>query len=286
MSLCDSPLKENDIVHTIGATFSALSRHGLEGCLIGSAAAYFYGMRYRVPNDLDVVVVNPSPEHTTDDIKDLIAQSDKRFSLVPSRVPGSVHQVMWFSIEDVDENDVKSPSKKSRVRAAQRQRRQDESEATRLCKVDILIPSIYFGSSALDSFSLVPDHSTTFESHCESDSTTYTPTMQTVKYVPLPTLILLKLSAWKDCSAVHASQKLHEAIPKHELDIEQLLHIIIMAAGNGAAFQDPPFTNRSNWTLAGFPDIMEVRRCIAKYVKKWPRTSCGWFTVLKAFASN
>jgi len=94
------------------ATVTALAEHGLECCLFGSAASSLYGAS-RVPNDVDVIVLNLQESWDVEDVKQLL-EGHENFFLVPSTNPRNTYQVLWYSLL----------SKKS----------------SRACKVDILAP--------------------------------------------------------------------------------------------------------------------------------------------------
>ncbi|KAF8156594.1 hypothetical protein B0H34DRAFT_798013 [Crassisporium funariophilum] len=92
------PLKLSEIQHATQSTLTALSAHLLNGCLMGSAAGVVYGMAHRVPRDVDILISYPLPSHTADGIKRLIVSADARFFVLPSRVPGATHCVLWFDL--------------------------------------------------------------------------------------------------------------------------------------------------------------------------------------------
>ncbi|KAF7984318.1 hypothetical protein HWV62_15305 [Athelia sp. TMB] len=89
------PLGLPDIRKTSRATAAALLVHNIPCCLFGSAACSMYGMR-RVPNDIDMVVL--TDQHTPEDLKALIADTDPKFFLVKSRTPGATWKILYYTL--------------------------------------------------------------------------------------------------------------------------------------------------------------------------------------------
>jgi len=79
------PLTAKEIRKAARATISALQMHDLRSCLFGSAACTLYGMKNRIPEDVDVIVLS---EKSTDDIKHLLVSTNKKFFLFRSKRSG------------------------------------------------------------------------------------------------------------------------------------------------------------------------------------------------------
>ncbi|KAF5334805.1 hypothetical protein D9611_012904 [Ephemerocybe angulata] len=104
------PLQSSEITRVAKAAVEVVQELGFTCCLFGSAACWYYGMRNRVPNDVDLVVMDD--EHfDTEVIKRLIVGRNSNFYLVPARNPHDTFKVLWYRV---------GPRKK--------------------CKVDILLP--------------------------------------------------------------------------------------------------------------------------------------------------
>ncbi|KIL64857.1 hypothetical protein M378DRAFT_162705 [Amanita muscaria Koide BX008] len=82
-----------DIRRVARRTVEALEEGGYRCCLFGSAACNLWGMSYRMPNDIDVVVFT---NHSQEDIKDYLVNANNRFFLVDG--VGGNYQVLWYSI--------------------------------------------------------------------------------------------------------------------------------------------------------------------------------------------
>lgn len=100
------------------ATVTTLKACGFASCLFGGAACMTYGIT-RVPNDIDIVVLNSGV--TTEDIKRRLVFANPLFFLVPSTNPRNTYKVLWYNLRAASSSYV-PPS--------------------HACKVDILIPGI------------------------------------------------------------------------------------------------------------------------------------------------
>ncbi|KAJ3840254.1 hypothetical protein EV361DRAFT_788238 [Lentinula raphanica] len=72
-------------------------QYGLKCCLFGSLACHIYGMKYRDPKDVDLVVLN-NGRRDTEHLKQLLVDhdGDNRFYLVPSRNPDATYKVLHY----------------------------------------------------------------------------------------------------------------------------------------------------------------------------------------------
>ncbi|TFK39320.1 hypothetical protein BDQ12DRAFT_77027 [Crucibulum laeve] len=111
-----TPLTPQEIQRTAQAAVRALEENGLECCLFGSTACAIYGMENREPNDVDIVVLT---EIQTEELKDLILETDDNFYLIPSRDPNATHRVLWYALSSLE-----------------------QPHLERKCKVDILVPGL------------------------------------------------------------------------------------------------------------------------------------------------
>ncbi|KAJ3548212.1 hypothetical protein NMY22_g1339 [Coprinellus aureogranulatus] len=113
------PLFDRDIAHVAKAATDALRENGFTCCLFGSAACYYYGMRNRTPNDVDIVVMEDPDDYDVEDIKQSLVDTDDNFFLVPAGNPRDTFKVLWYRLP-----------------------RRNGSQ--KRCKVDILLPGPEF----------------------------------------------------------------------------------------------------------------------------------------------
>ncbi|KAH6865351.1 hypothetical protein BKA70DRAFT_1135374 [Coprinopsis sp. MPI-PUGE-AT-0042] len=81
------PILQREINQVAQAALKVLQAENLDVCLFGSTACLFYGMQYRVPHDVDLVVMNGDGlgYDDSEDIKHLLVRSNHRFFLVNSQ---------------------------------------------------------------------------------------------------------------------------------------------------------------------------------------------------------
>jgi len=107
---------KSEIEKAAHATVTGLETCGFSTCcLVGSAACMTYGMT-RVPNDIDIVVLNTNS--TQEEIKRRLVSVDPLFFLIPSTNPRNTYKVLWYNLHP------------------------RSSFPSHACKVDILIPGI------------------------------------------------------------------------------------------------------------------------------------------------
>ncbi|KAG5653857.1 hypothetical protein H0H81_009936 [Sphagnurus paluster] len=87
-------LTAQEIRRVARTTIATLAGQGLESCLFGSAACAIYGMTHRVPNDVDLVVLEDSLD--PEEIKDMIVSANNNFYLVPAANPRNTYNVLWY----------------------------------------------------------------------------------------------------------------------------------------------------------------------------------------------
>jgi len=104
-------LTMQDIRKTARRTAEALAVYNLKSCLFGSAACAMYGMDYRVPGDIDMIVLSDNLD--TDEIKQMIVSADDRFYLEDSANPANTYKILHYALP---------------------------GPARLTCKVDILVP--------------------------------------------------------------------------------------------------------------------------------------------------
>ncbi|KAF6753630.1 hypothetical protein DFP72DRAFT_1170716 [Ephemerocybe angulata] len=87
------PLQSNEITRVAKAAVEVVQELGFTCCLFGSAACWYYGMRNRVPNDVDLVVMEDPEEYDTENIKRLIVSRDSppATRTTPSRFCGALN---------------------------------------------------------------------------------------------------------------------------------------------------------------------------------------------------
>ncbi|KAF8901114.1 hypothetical protein CPB85DRAFT_1177719, partial [Mucidula mucida] len=92
----------------------ALRAKGIpHACLFGSAACSLYGLKHRVPRDVDLVVFNTNMGQ--DELKRTIHSADTRFLLVSSKNSENMYKILWYTLS---------------------------SSPPRHCKIDVLIPGL------------------------------------------------------------------------------------------------------------------------------------------------
>ncbi|KAJ3729507.1 hypothetical protein C8R42DRAFT_570011 [Lentinula raphanica] len=72
--------------------------NNMECCLFGSLACHIWGMTYRDPKDVDLVVLNNLRGRDTEDLKELLVEADDNFYLVASRDPNATYRVLHYRI--------------------------------------------------------------------------------------------------------------------------------------------------------------------------------------------
>ncbi|KAI0061094.1 hypothetical protein BV25DRAFT_1826948 [Artomyces pyxidatus] len=66
-------------------------------CVFGGAAVHMWAEIYRIPGDVDIVVMNNS-YHGPEDVKELIVRRDRRFYLVNSTNPSATYRILWYHL--------------------------------------------------------------------------------------------------------------------------------------------------------------------------------------------
>ena len=210
----------------------------------------------------------------------MVASADPNFSLIASRVLGADHHILWYNLPLSPQNiETVRPQKRKHTSAPPPEEAPQESPR-RVCKVDVLIPGTldipYIPKSLLhyDISSYFPSYNT----ENQDDHTTSTPPIiLPIACVPFCTLLMLKLRAWADHSPPNAPHVMHQRIPQDEEDIEELLRISITLGSNGVirvGYTEGDEGER--WILGGFSSWRAAKRCVAGYIKKWPRSATGW----------
>ncbi|KAJ3840256.1 hypothetical protein F5878DRAFT_79338 [Lentinula raphanica] len=72
-------------------------QHGMSSCLFGSLACHIWGMTYRDPKDVDLIVLD-NGWNNTEDLKNLLVAADDNFYLVPARDPDATYQVLHYMV--------------------------------------------------------------------------------------------------------------------------------------------------------------------------------------------
>uniref|UniRef100_A0A8H8CEQ1 Uncharacterized protein n=1 Tax=Psilocybe cubensis TaxID=181762 RepID=A0A8H8CEQ1_PSICU len=166
ISQTQPPLSYTEIQHTIRVALSVLSTHGLDACLFGSAAMLAHGMEHRLPEDIDILILNASSVQTDETIKDLLVSSTTTssgfFFLTASRKQGATHRILWYTLPPTvrEHNSKKSkhdrasgfpktsvPSSSAPISGQQDLKNQGtdilktpDQSGVRACKIDILLP--------------------------------------------------------------------------------------------------------------------------------------------------
>ncbi|PFH48737.1 hypothetical protein AMATHDRAFT_5538 [Amanita thiersii Skay4041] len=88
-------LTPKDIRRVARRTVEALKSCGYSSCLFGSAACHVWGMTYRTPKDIDIIVLtNDDPEV----IKRKLAERNDRFIRSPSENPWMSHHLLHYAV--------------------------------------------------------------------------------------------------------------------------------------------------------------------------------------------
>ncbi|KAF8631116.1 hypothetical protein AX17_005161 [Amanita inopinata Kibby_2008] len=79
---------------TAESAISALKSIGYQSCVVGSLGCYMWGMRNRIPQDVDIVVLEAGIDEEV--VKRAIVATDSRFYLVNAKDPRNTYKVLWF----------------------------------------------------------------------------------------------------------------------------------------------------------------------------------------------
>ncbi|KAF8631098.1 hypothetical protein AX17_005143 [Amanita inopinata Kibby_2008] len=86
-----------DNIQTVAeSTINALRHLGYNSCIVGSVGCYLWGMRNRVPQDVDIVVLDLKVD--PEEIKRQIIAADNRFYLVGPQDLHADYKVLWFRL--------------------------------------------------------------------------------------------------------------------------------------------------------------------------------------------
>jgi len=157
------PVTKTEIETVAHATVASLKACGFMSCLVGGTACMAYGIT-RIPNDIDIVVLNSGPTPDSEEIKRRLVSVNPSFFLVPSTNPRNTYKVLWYNL-----------------RAASSHLRPSHA-----CKVDILVPGV------LNIPSVPKDH--VVYSSIKGAS---------IPVMPFLPLLLLKLQGWADHRISH-----------------------------------------------------------------------------------
>ncbi|KAK7443235.1 hypothetical protein VKT23_015833 [Stygiomarasmius scandens] len=141
------------------AAITILNDNDFSCCLFGSLACHIYGVKYRDPKDVDLIVLNHR-NYDAEDLKQLLVDNDSRFYLVDSVNPDADYQVLWYKVPIYRPGD---PAKR--------------------CKVDILTTG---RTTSLD-IPRIPDKRVLYLERYED-----------LPVMPLLALLLMKLQGWHD----------------------------------------------------------------------------------------
>ncbi|KAF9261338.1 hypothetical protein L218DRAFT_1078732 [Marasmius fiardii PR-910] len=104
------PTSAQEVRKAARAAVAALAQNNIRCCIFGSCACQVYGVKYRLPKDVDIVLLT-NDGRDIEYIKRLIVETNDKFYLVPSKDPRATYQKLYFLL----------PGKRS-------------------CKVDIILP--------------------------------------------------------------------------------------------------------------------------------------------------
>lgn len=207
----------------------------------------------------------------------MVASADPNFSLIPSRVVGADHHVLWYNLPS--SSNIKTRPQKRKSSSTPEE---GPPSTRRVCKVDILIPGT-LDIPHIPKSQLHFDTSSFFPSYNADQDGSSAPQILPIACVPFCTLLMLKLRAWADHSLPNARHVMHQRVPQDEEDIEELLRISITLGPQGVIRVGSTFTPEADegeggtvWMVGGFSSWRAAKRCVAAYVKKWPRSATGW----------
>ncbi|KAJ3773664.1 hypothetical protein FB446DRAFT_787639 [Lentinula raphanica] len=89
-----TPMEVQRIAHKAVTIFR---ENAMNCCLFGSLACYMWGMVYRDPKDVDLVVLD-NEWRGTEELKELLVETDRNFYLVPSRDPDATYRVLYYAV--------------------------------------------------------------------------------------------------------------------------------------------------------------------------------------------
>ena len=201
-------------------------------------------------------MLNAARDQSAEQIKQLIVDNDGNFSLVNSGVVGATHRVLWYNLDNL------SPS--------------PMGGKSRFCKVDVLTPD-QLGISPIPASELYTDPSSTFLASVDSPDTLTLASIP-IPYVPLSTMLMLKLQAWVDHSQPFAKENMHAKVPQDEDDIHEILRVGILK-WNLSVVCHRGISDQGCWALGGFANWDEAAQSVRKFVRKWPRTAPSWHAV-------
>ncbi|KAK7038857.1 hypothetical protein VNI00_010487 [Paramarasmius palmivorus] len=182
-----------EIIQTTRAVIDVLKKLDLECCLIGSAACYAYGTSTRIPNDVDMVVLNsPWPQ---EELKRRVVAADSRFYTIASKDPFATYRVLFFRLTT-------------------------SFYYHRSCKVDLLIPGVM-------NIPRVPSNRVSFSAITHDDIHSNNNASWSWPLMPFIPLLMLKLQGWTD----HKNSPKSHMRPKQYVDISDVLKLLELARG-------------------------------------------------------
>ncbi|EIW74412.1 hypothetical protein CONPUDRAFT_85886 [Coniophora puteana RWD-64-598 SS2] len=230
-----------DIGYAARTIVQCFQQHGLRCCVFGSAACVMYGAKLnRIPRDLDIVVFTT---HLPEDLKRLLASTDRRFHLIPSKAPNSPsHIVLYFRLRGRRPDPAREPG--------------SQRTLPRTLKVDLCVPGM------LD-LPFVP----AWHMVCG-------PCEPCVPVVPLLVLLGLELRGWTD-HRDSTKEKYREKTNDHVDDVERLLEVAVMGLNDeGEGRQKKARWKDVDW----LPEQLRenVQRRVGEFVKERPGTVDWW----------
>ncbi|KAJ3729509.1 hypothetical protein C8R42DRAFT_167617 [Lentinula raphanica] len=92
-----TPLTPIEVQRVAQRAVTIFRIYSLNCCLFGSLACHIWGMVYRDPKDVDLVVLD-NDCGDTELLKTLLAVADGDFYLVPSRDPDATYRVLYYTV--------------------------------------------------------------------------------------------------------------------------------------------------------------------------------------------
>ncbi|KAF5344367.1 hypothetical protein D9758_013274 [Tetrapyrgos nigripes] len=184
------PPTPQEVRRAARAAINIFESNDMACCLFGSLACHVYGMRYRDPKDVDLIVLKDQG-NDPEELKQLLVASDDRFYLIDSINPDATYKVLYFSL------------------LTNRRGRQ------RSCKVDILTT----GRTTTLNIPPVPPECITYVAPFTKDD-------NRLPVMPLLALLMMKLQGWADHKHSREGHK-QKKVGQDVRDVDALLEIVL-----------------------------------------------------------
>ncbi|KAF5344370.1 hypothetical protein D9758_013271 [Tetrapyrgos nigripes] len=190
MSPPTGPPTPQEVRRAARAAINIFESNDMTCCLFGSLACRVYGVTYRGPKDVDLIVLKDQG-YDSEELKQFLVDSDDRFCLVGSINPDATYQVLYFTL----------PS--------------SLHDQDRKCKVDILTTG---RTTSLNIPPIPRKHITHVDPFTQDDNR--------LPVMPLLALLMMKLQGWVDHRRSREGHK-QKKVPQDVKDIDALVEIAV-----------------------------------------------------------